>query len=68
MSYILVNRHQLSGCLRFDRADVLVNERPSHAYMEILEIEILPFQSGQFCAASALLQRFRASLHNRDLR
>jgi hypothetical protein len=44
MSHILVNRHQLSRCLRFDRAYVLVNQRPSHAYMEILEIEILPFQ------------------------
>jgi hypothetical protein len=28
-----------------------VNDRPSHAYTEILEIEILPFQPGQFAAA-----------------
>src|SRR6266446_4908610 len=51
MSYILINRHQLSRCLRFDRAYVLVNQRPSHAYVEILEIEILPFQPGQFAPA-----------------
>src|ERR1700724_714207 len=30
---------------------VLVNQRPSHAYMEILEIEILPFQPSQFAPA-----------------
>jgi len=46
LSHIVVNRHQLSRCLRFDRAYVLVNQRSSHAYMEILEIEILPFQPG----------------------
>jgi hypothetical protein len=37
--------------LRFHRAYVLVNKRPSHAYMEILEIEILPFQPGQLATA-----------------
>ena len=46
-----IDRHQLARGFGFHRSDVLIHQRTGDADLEILEIEVLPFQAGEFAPA-----------------